>query len=380
MSMRIGIDARMMGKGAGLARYVEQLVLALGKIDQKNQYVLFVNSTSRIPTLGTNFRVVFCNIPWYSVEEQIHFVGILNQENVDIMHFPHWNVPLFYKKPFVVTVHDLIMYHFPRPDATTLGPIKYFFKDRIHRKVLQHACKKSSHILVTSEFTKNDVHKTLHIPLSKMVVTYQAPFEKDIRIDVQKSESFFKKQGIKAPYVLYVGSAYPHKNLKNLLCAWKIYEQEYGGNHTLVLVGKRSPFYEKILESKEMLDCKRVVYTDFLEDEELEFLYQKASLYIFPSLYEGFGLPPLEAMAHGVPVVSSSATCLPEILGESAFYFDPESPEHMASVIEKVTTDKDIYMELQRNAKNTLLQYSWEKLAEITLKGYGEVFATISSK
>ncbi|PIR03501.1 MAG: hypothetical protein COV59_04885 [Candidatus Magasanikbacteria bacterium CG11_big_fil_rev_8_21_14_0_20_39_34] len=377
--MRIGIDARMMGKGAGIARYVEQLVLALGKIDSETEYILFVNSSSRIPELGNNFRLVFCDIPWYSLEEQTKLIGILDRENLDLLHFPHWNVPLLYKKPFVITVHDLIMYHFPRAEATTLGPLKYFFKDRIHRVVLNHACRKAQRIFVTSEFTKNDLHQTLKVLLEKMVVTYQAPFETHASVDMQRRASLLQKYKVQEPYILYVGSAYPHKNLENLLRAWKIFKQRDTGGYTLVLVGKRSAFYERLIQMKEMQEGHDVIYTDFLEDEDLELLYQGASLYAFPSYYEGFGLPPLEAMAKGVPVVSSSATCLPEVLGDAALYFDPKSPENMASIIEKALTDEDIRLDLQIRAKEILMQYSWEKLAKTTVKGYHEIFSQLSS-
>ena len=168
----------MLGPGFGLARYVQQLVKHLQKIDKENQYVLFLK-TDNWDEVGEseNFKKALADIPWYSWQEQMKFKSIIKKEKVDLMHFPHWNVPLLYNDPFVVTIHDLIMYKFPRPEATTLGPIKFWLKDMVHRLLVNHAVKKSKHIIVTSEFTKHDVHETLGVDLEKMTVTYQAPFE-----------------------------------------------------------------------------------------------------------------------------------------------------------------------------------------------------------
>ena len=182
--MKIGIDARMYGpKQSGLGRYIQQLVENLKKIDTGNEYVVFLhqNNISEFSnTNNANFKIVIANISWYSLAEQIKFKKIIKKEKLDLMHFPHWNVPLFYNDPFVVTIHDLIMYHYPRPSATTLGPIKFWFKDLAHRIVLRHAVRKAKKIIVTSEFTRQDVHKTLGVELEKMAVIYQAPF--NIRI------------------------------------------------------------------------------------------------------------------------------------------------------------------------------------------------------
>lgn len=193
--MKIGIDARMMGKGFGLARYTEQLVLYLEKLDDLNEYVLFVRSDElRINNkeLG-HIKLVIADISWYSWKEQLKFKSIIKKEKVDLMHFPHWNVPLFYNDSFVVTVHDLTMYHFPRPEATTLGPVKFWLKDRAHRLALHHAVKKAEHVLVTSEFTKQDIHETLGVPKEKMTVTYQAPFSHKEQITNNKKQIFVGK-------------------------------------------------------------------------------------------------------------------------------------------------------------------------------------------
>ena len=374
--MRIGIDARMIGSGYGIGRYIEQLVTHLLKIDNENEYVFFVMEHGtwnmeqlRVKCKMSNVKCVPVRIPWYSWKEQVKLKPIIKKAKVDLMHFPHWNVPLTYNDPFVVTIHDLIMFHYPRPEATTLGPLKYWAKDRAHRLVIRHAVRAAKHILTTSEFTKQDVHKTLAVPLEKMTTTYQAPFgDKESRIRNQELGINSKFQ-IQKTYVLYVGAAYPHKNLEGLLKAWTIFQEKYGGEYQLVLVGKEDYFWRRLM-SNVKCQMSNVVCTGFVSDVELGELYKSASLFVMPSLYEGFGLPPLEAMAHDVPVVSSNRTCLPEVLGEAALYFDPENYEQMAEVMWRGLTDEDVRFALKENAREELKRYSGNKLAEETLRAY----------
>lgn len=369
--MRIGIDARMLASGFGLGRYAQQLVLHLQKIDKENQYVLFLRKENfnSVKFDNKNFKRVLADIPWYSAEEQINFLKIIKDEKVDLMHFLHWNVPLLYNNHFVVTIHDLIMFHFPRPEATTLGPVKYFVKDVAHRTVVKHAVKKSRHILAMSEFTKQDVCNVFGVDREKITVTYQAPFcmpEADLR-----ANNILQKFKIEKPFVLYVGSAYPHKNLKGLLKAWKMFIDKYGNNYQLVLVGGDSYFYDLLKKSDEARGLREIpVFTGFLDDNELSQLYQKAKLYIFPSFYEGFGLPPLEAMTHNVPVVSSNRSCLPEVLGEAALYFDPENIEQISETINHGLTDENARFDLRVKAREELRRYSWDNLTKQTLEVY----------
>ena len=170
--------------------------------------------------------------------------------------------------------------------------------------------------------------------------------------------------------MLYVGAAYPHKNLEGLLNAWKIFEEKYGDEYQLVLVGKKDYFYSRIFNNRTIEQCSNIVFTGFIPDEELVALYASVSLFVFPSLYEGFGLPPLEAMAHGVPVVASNRSCLPEVLGEAVLYFDPENYHQMASCIHHGLTDADLRFELKERGAEELKRFSWEKLARQTLAVY----------
>jgi len=352
--MNIGIDARMYGpKQGGLGRYVAQLVDVLLEAGHDHEYVLFVLPGVHI-SKRPNVRLVEVDVPWYGWKEQLLLPWIIKRERVDLMHFPHWNVPLLYHDPYVVTVHDLIMYHFPRQEASTLGPVWYWVKDKLSRLVVHHAVHAAKHLFVTSEFTKQDVHKTLRVPLEKMTVTYQSPTRN--KEQGTRNKSALLKYGVTKPYVLYVGNAYPHKNLERLVEAWDLFQNNYSTDYQLVLVGKKNFFYERLLNSITTKQYSDIVFTDFVPDDELALFYENASLFVFPSLYEGFGLPPLEAMTYGVPVVSSNRSCLPEVLGDAALYFDPENVEEMADAMWRGVSDEG--KPIPNNRQKLLSSYS----------------------
>jgi len=165
-----------------------------------------------------------------------------------------------------------------------------------------------------------------------------------------------------------VGAAYPHKNLNKLLESWELFNEEKSSDYELVLVGKDNYFYQNL--KTKFSSLKNVVFTGLVGDSDLVNLYKKASVFVFPSLYEGFGLPPLEASLYGLPVVASSSSCLPEVLGEGALYFDPENIEQMADVLYSALTDENVRSDLKYQARENLKRFSWEKLASITQNIY----------
>jgi len=172
------------------------------------------------------------------------------------------------------------------------------------------------------------------------------------------------KEFHKKPYLLYVGNAYPHKNLENLILAFRKIKQD-NFDLQLVLVGGDDYFYKKLKKNN-----NDVIFTGFIKDEDLNVLYNNAALYVFPSLYEGFGLPPLEAMKRGVPVASSNATCLPEVLGDAAIYFNPLDVDDMAEKIKKALLDEGLRKNLIQKGFEQIKKYSWQKMARETLEVY----------
>lgn len=368
--MKIGIDARMLGpKQGGIGRYVEQLIGQLAGLGTNHEFVIFLRRENwDLVTETPKIKKVLADIHWYGWREQLLLPGIIKKEKVDLMHFPHWNIPFFYRVPFVVTIHDLLLLHYPTRSASTLGPSTYFFKNLAYKIILRQAIKNSRKILAPSEFTKNDILKNFQIKPEKITVTHLAPMpmlSSEINIDLQA------KYNISKPYILYVGVAYPHKNLNGLISAWKIFCAKHGNNYQLVLAGRNNYFYERLKATA--VGNNDIIFTGYIPDDDLPAIYKGASLYVFPSFYEGFGLPPLEAMQFGTPVASSNATCLPEVLGNAAAYFDPHNTDDMADTIWRVLEDMDLRETLSKNGVQLIHNYLWETTARATLGVYNNV-------
>lgn len=371
--LHIGIDARFYGPTAkGLGRYTAELIRYLGVVDQTNRYSIFLRDEqfrSFVPP-SDRFKPIRAELPWYSLAEQIQMPRLVRAAEVDLMHYPHFNVPLLAPKPFVVTIHDLIISHFPTVRASTLGPLLYAIKHWGFNRVINHAVHASEHVITVSEFSKQDIQKTFKIPNTSISVTYES---------VHNGHHIYppvdiSRWGITKPFLLYIGNAYPHKNLERLLEAFL--DPSLRDHLQLVLVGKKDYFYERIENEAKRLGFmigQEVLFPGFVSDEHLDSFFRKAAVYVFPSLYEGFGLPPLEALARNCPVVSSNATCMPEILKDCAIYFSPESIDEMRRAIHVVVDDQKTREALLKKAPALVASYSWEKMAQETLQIYSSV-------
>ncbi len=371
--MKIGIDARLYGtKHAGIGRYVYELVNKLQSIDRENEYVIFLQADNfaECRITNKNFHKVLADFKTYSLGEQILFPFIIAKQRLDFMHFPHFNVPFFYRGKYLVTIHDLIISHHPSSRATTLPPWLYKLKLLLYNLVVKSAAKRASRIIAVSEFTKTDIIKLLGIDEKKISVVYEG-FDLPPGTD-SECQKLLERQGIGDEFLLYVGSAYPHKNLEKLIQAFEIIHSE-APSLQLVLVGKLNFFYQRLKQY--VLDNHpeikhQIIFTGYLSDEDLSGLYQRAKLYVFPSLIEGFGLPPLEAQAHNLPVVSSDASCLPEVLGDSAIYFKPDNINDMAEKISFGLNDAALRSRLAVAGKRNIQRFSWKKMAEEILDIY----------
>lgn len=379
--MRIGIDARFYGgeQSKGLGRYTQKLIEQLAEHDHSNEYVIFLQEESfkEWKITNANFTPVLAPYRWYTLAEQIFLPWKIWRAKVDFMHFPHFNVPLLHRKPFLVTIHDLIIIHFPTERATTLGPLLYKIKHWAGKRVMRHAVKNSSKIITVSNFSKQDIADYYQVAPEKIVVTYEATDAADEISTAQDEVAVLQSYKIEKPYLLYVGNAYPHKNLEILLQMMKeIKNKAEETPWKLVLVGKEDYFYARIKQQAWSMNLEEnVIFTGFVPDDELPALYKNALLYIFPSLYEGFGLPPLEAMAHGTPVLAAQSSCLEEILGEAAIYFHPEDVSGIINASKKIQQDRSLRNDYIEKGFAKLKQYSWEKMMQQTLQLY-EQFAT----
>ena len=374
--MKIGIDARFFGKiGKGLGRYTQKLIQHLEEIDSENQYVVFLrkeNFDEYLPH-NKNFTKVLADYRWYSFSEQLLFVRMLYKHQLDLMHFPHFNVPLLYRRKFVLTIHDLILLHFPTIRATRLNPFGYWIKYAAYKWNIYSAAKRAETIITVSEFTKNDIISQYPTLQKKIIVTYEASDDSCKFSNIAPS-FVLQKCGIIKPYLLYVGNAYPHKNLEKLIDAFELVLIKYP-NMQLALVGKEDFFYKRIKEYSIRKNVSGVHFLGFVSDSDLDVLYRFADIYVFPSLYEGFGLPPLEAMAKGAVVVSSDHACMQEILGDAAFFIDPENAEIFSKGIIRVMADKILKYDLIQKGYQQVTKYSWKKMATETLEIYKKIQA-----
>jgi glycosyltransferase involved in cell wall biosynthesis len=369
--MRIGIDARFFGSiGKGLGRYTQKLIENLESVDSQNHYFIFLRRENwdEYQPHSRNFTKVLADIPWYTLREQVQMPKIFKRCGLDLVHFPHFNVPITYKGKFIVTIHDLILFRYPTRRASTLSAPIYFIKTKVYHRVIKRAIEKSERIIAVSQHTKKDILKNFRINPDKVVVTYEGvdTIEKPL---LDKPETVFKKYGIMRPYILYVGNAYPHKNLDRLILAFKEISRTHSGLH-LVLAGKEDYFYKRLKKFVATNNVSGVIFPGHIAEDHLPALYREAKLYVFPSLYEGFGLPPLEAMARNAPVVSSNTSCLPEILGSAAYFFDPRGISETADAIEKVLENIELRKKLIAAGQQQIKKYSWQKMAEETLGIY----------
>jgi len=376
---KIGIDARFFGpKDKGFGRYTQKLIENLEKTDHKNQYFIFLRKErwNNYQAQNSNFKKVLTDYRWYGWKEQIFLPLKLKKYKLDLVHFTHFNVPIFYRGKFIVTIHDLTLRHFPTYKKNFKNLIFYPFKNLAYKIVFKHAIKNSEKIIAISEYTKKDILKYYKVNPDKIKVIYEGvPENFKFQISNFKSNPNLKFQ-IKKPYLLYMGNAYPHKNLKRLILTFNKLNQEpkiRNQGYKLVLVGQEDYFYKKLkleIRNLKLEIGDKIIFPGFISDEGLDVIYRAADLYVFPSLSEGFGLPPLEAMTRGVPVASSNATCLPEILGSGAIYFNPLDIDDIAETIKKVLINENLRKELIKKGFEQIKKYSWKKMAEKTSKLY----------
>jgi glycosyltransferase involved in cell wall biosynthesis len=371
--MKIGIDCRMYSTNfTGIGRYVYELTRHLFKIDKKNEYVLFFNEPqfNDFEPETANIKKILVNAHHYSFQEQIKFLKLINREKLDLMHFTHFNAPIFYDKPFTVTIHDLTLSFFPGKKMNN------FFYRTAYNLTIKNAVKKSKKIIAVSNNTKEDIQTIYQIDPKKIAVIYEGVDQKfHSKVDEHTIAASIKMYKINRPYILYTGVWRSHKNLPRLIKAFHILKSEYGFDGDLVITGRHDPLYAPdLLENIISLKLEpNIIFTGMVDEEELITLYNGASLYAFPSLYEGFGLSPLEAMQCGTPVAASNTSCIPEICGEkNALYFDPQDPYDMAEKIFQILSQKTLRENLIKSGLSHVKKFSWKKMAEETLKIYNE--------
>ena len=354
----IAIDARVINSGTGT--YVAKLLEYLQQLDHENHYSVLVRAKDENywrPT-NENFSVFVAEFDNYSLVEQIGFKQFLDKLAPDLVHFCMPQQPIFYAGKHVTTVHDLTLFNTYNSDKNWFI---YHFKQFVGRFVFRRVAKTSQHIIAISENTKREYQAFSGVADDKISVIYEAG-------EVHKGElkpydlSFEK-------FILYVGQQPDYKNLRRLAEAHQKLLAKYP-ELGLVFVGRMNRDTANNKDFFEKRGYKNIRFTGFLPDEQRDWLYTKALAYVFPSLMEGFGLPPLEAMAYGTPVISSNASCMPEILNNAAIYFDPLDVDEMSEKISLVIDDQNLRNTLAAKGHAQVAKYSWRRMAEQTLEIY----------
>lgn len=360
----IVIDARIRKSSTG--RYADRLLDHLQVIDSINRYTVLISPDDQWQPKAENFSTRVCPYQQFSFNplEQIGFAWQLYRLRADLVHFTMTQQPLLYFGKIVTTTHDLTMFRFTKPKDAPM--LVFRLKILGYRLLFWAGHRKSKKIIVPTDFAAEDLIDYQPFTKDKIVRTYEAS---EPPLDSKAA----KPKSVKAPFILYVGTAFPHKNLEGLIDAFEQLKQDHP-ELSLVLAGKREYHSNKLEVSIADRDiASSVLFTGFVSDSELKWLYQNASAYVFPSFSEGFGLPGLEAMAHSCPLVSSNATCLPEVYGAVAHYFDPGDTTDMAQKIYEVITDEKLRGQLIKRGHKQVKKYSWRRMAEETLDVYMSV-------
>ncbi len=361
--MHIAIDARIINSSTG--RYVERLVTYLQDVDTENEYSILVPTKDKDfwKPRNANFTVRTVDYKNYSFAEQIGFKKYLKKLNADLVHFCMPQQPLGYDGKKVTTFHDLTLLNTYNSDKNWLV---FHAKQKVGKYAFKKATENNDALIAISEFTKKELVTFSPISEEKTAVIYEAS---DVsQIVPKKYDLPFKK------YILYVGSQSDYKNIKRLGDAHQILLAKYP-ELGLVLAGRKNA---SVLKNEVYFNERKyenIFFTDFVTDPELSWLYTHAQAYIFPSLMEGFGLPGLEAMGYGTPVVSSNASCLPEVYGQAAHYFNPTDTSDIAEAIDQVLSDDKIRTRLSKAGYKQIKKYSWKKMAKETHSLYMKVLS-----
>ncbi len=376
--MKIAIDARFLGpEGTGIGKYTEKLLENLQILDSENEYKVLLrrNNFDLFKPKSKNFEKVLVSARWYGVKEQLLMPFILLKINPELVHFPHFNIPLLYPGKFVVTIHDIINSEYKGSSSTTRSLPIYYLKRVGYELSIRQAVNRSKKIFVPSEFIKTKLIETFDSSDSKIKVTYESAddvFLKSSSALEEKRKRILKSFGLEKPFLLYVGAAYKHKNLENLFQSLNLITKKI----SLVIVSKKDIFTDRLLKKAKKAGVEdRLVVTGFVPNEDLAVLYKQAECLVFPSLSEGFGLPGIEAFASGCPVVCSDIPVLREIYADAAYYFDPKDPKNIASKLELIIKNSKLKIELREKGLEQVKKYSWRKMAQETLSVYRAVLS-----
>jgi glycosyltransferase involved in cell wall biosynthesis len=376
--MRIAIDIRRMYE-FGLATYIRNVVRTLGRIDLTNEYYL-VGAAQRFEQLGDlpgNFHFLPLQNPETTFANYLEMQKVINAHEVDLIHVPHtfWR-PLITRVPYVITIHDLLDYMYR---ARTNNGMRRMMHSYFTRQVMHHAAR----IFAVSNFTKRDVGRFFNVKPEKIEVVYNALDENFLRGHSTADEQAIirGRYQVDSPFLLYAGRISPHKNVARIIEAFSALKGELAKEGAypdlkLIVIGdevsKNPDIRRAVIRSGVQHDVRFLGYVSI---DVLRIFFDMAKVFVFPSLYEGFGLPPLEAMAHGTPVVASNVTALPEVVGNAALMVNPENVFEISRALLRVLTDQSLRERMKAAGLVQAQRFSWDASVRRMLQLYGEVVA-----
>ena len=371
MSLRIVIDIRHL-RNFGIGTYIRNLVVALGEVDRENHYLL-ATPVSDVPELGKlpgNFELAIYEKPKRAILDHVTYPWFLRGLAPDLFHMPVNEVPFFMARPYVVTIHDLSSFLFG--GGTGIGEDFRLYKFR--RGLMRADC-----VIAVSEATQRDVQNLLGIPKQRVRLVYSAPDPRFFAAGNQPEatiQSVLERYQINYPFILYAGRIRPHKNLPRLIEAFAVVRNELEdhpdfGDLRLIIIGDEISRHPEVRRAVVQTRSQQTVrFLGFVPFEALKVFYSAAAVFAFPSLYEGFGLPPLEAMATGTPVVTSSVSSLPEVVGDAAMIVNPENVFDIARGLRETLLDRQVRDRLIHAGRLQSRRFDWRRTAEDSLAVY----------
>jgi glycosyltransferase involved in cell wall biosynthesis len=375
-SVKIAIDIRRMTE-FGVGTYIRNVVRTLGRVDHENPYFL-IGPPAKIEEIGPlppNFQTIPLLAPERSIGGFREFRGAVRNLNCDLVHIPNlFSVPRFLPCPYVMTVHDLLE-HMSRARQQT------GFWGAWHLQMTKRVLRGAEKIFAVSNFTRTEIEKLFEIPPERIEVVYNAIDERFLRGHASPSdrELIAQRYQVTYPFLLYAGRVSPHKNVVRMIEAFSALKTELEKEQAypdlkLIIIGDdlsgNPDLRRTVVRSGVQNDVR---FLGFIPIEVLRIFYDEAKIFVFPSLYEGFGLPPLEAMAHGTPVVTSNASSLPEVVGNSAVLVNPENVFEIMRALHRVLMDQPLRARMKERGYQQAKRFSWEISVRRLLDVYSEV-------
>lgn len=381
-TLRVAIDAHMLGDMSGGNETYYRNVLQNMYPSEGMEIFLFVKEGIDVSAYEDRFTIVYLPKHGASVRNLIDIPLLCIKHHIDVLHMQYF-IPFFRPCPVVTTIFDICFEHYNDIFTT---------REYIRQKILiKYAARKSKKIFTVSHYSKNDISECYKIPKNKITVTYGSVSDTYKRLTAEELdiEDLRSRFGINGEYILSVCNLQPRKNLKRLIEAFQILVERYDHKDLqLIIVGKKAWMYDEIFKTANFMnekiaenhfDNKTIVFTDYVDEQELVRLYNGAKCFVYPSYFEGFGIPPLEAMACGTPVAVSHATSLPEVVGDAGAYFDPFDTECMAQVIDRLLErvnhgeNKELSTAIKNELEKQTEKFSWRISAEKIVESYWDV-------